>query len=122
MSCTKALKKEQHESAETTIRKLRLLFAGNVQRTHNERLSRRVIIWTMAGEENPGPGPTRKELGPMSSRRPQGVWSRRGIHGTRLLLVFQNGAMAHGGKKVGKWFRGSGVMFHGEVEQGRCGE
>ena len=56
MSYAKALKKAQCESVETTIRKLRLLFAGGVQRTHNERLTRRVIFETMAGGENPGPG------------------------------------------------------------------
>ena len=36
MSYAKALKKAQCESVETTIRKRRLLFAGAVQRTHNE--------------------------------------------------------------------------------------
>ena len=36
MSYTKALKKAQCDSVETTIRKRRLLFAGVVQRTHNE--------------------------------------------------------------------------------------
>ena len=36
MSYAKALKKAQCESVETTIRKRRLLFAGGVQRTHNE--------------------------------------------------------------------------------------
>ena len=29
---------------------------GAVQRTHNERLTRRVMFGTMAGGENPGPG------------------------------------------------------------------
>ena len=56
MSYAKALKKAQCESVETTIRKRRLLFAGAVQRTHNERLTRRVMFGTMAGGENPGPG------------------------------------------------------------------
>ena len=36
MSYAKDLKKAQCESVETTIRKRRLLFAGAVQRTHNE--------------------------------------------------------------------------------------
>ena len=53
MSYAKALKKAQCESVETTIRKRRLLFAGAVQRTHNERLTRRVMFGTMAGGENP---------------------------------------------------------------------
>ena len=56
MSHAKALKKAQCESVETTIRKRRLLFAGAVQRTHNERLTRRVMFETMAGGENSGPG------------------------------------------------------------------
>ena len=51
-----ALKKAQCDSVETIIRKRRFLFAGGVQRTHNERLTRRVIFETMAGGENPGPG------------------------------------------------------------------
>ena len=49
MSYAKALKKAQWESGETTIRKRRLLFAGGVQRTHHERLTRRVMFGTMAG-------------------------------------------------------------------------
>ena len=56
MSYAKALKKAQCDSIETTIRKRRLLFAGAVQPTHNERLTRRVMFGTMAGGENPGPG------------------------------------------------------------------
>ena len=56
MSYAKALKKAQCESGKTTIRKRRLLFAGAVQRTHNERLTHRVMFGTMAGGENPGPG------------------------------------------------------------------
>ena len=55
MSYAKALRKAQCESVETTIRKRRLLFAGAVQGTHNERLTRRVMFGTMAGGENPGP-------------------------------------------------------------------
>ena len=57
-SYAKALKKAQCESIETTIRKRRLLFAGCVQRTHNERLTRRVMFGTMAGGY--GNRPTRK--------------------------------------------------------------
>ena len=54
MSYAKALKKAQ--CAEMTIRKRRLLFTGAVQRTHNERLTRRMMFGTMSGGENPGPG------------------------------------------------------------------
>ena len=48
---TKALKKAQRESVETTIRRRRLLFAGAVQRAHNERLTRRVMLgrWLVGG-------------------------------------------------------------------------
>ena len=55
MSYAKALKKLQCESVETTIRKRSLLY-GAVQRTHNERLTRRIMFGTMAGGENPRPG------------------------------------------------------------------
>ncbi|CAN0402604.1 unnamed protein product, partial [Scytosiphon promiscuus] len=40
----------------TTIRKRRLLFAGAVQRTTNERLTRRVMYEAIVGGKNPGPG------------------------------------------------------------------
>ena len=52
------------------------------------------VLWhTISGQR-----PTRKELGLMSSRRPQGVSSHRGIHGKRPLDVWRrNGAIAHGG-------------------------
>ena len=56
MPYAKALKKAHFESVETTVRKRRLLFAGAVQRTYNERLTRRVMFGTMAVGENPGPG------------------------------------------------------------------
>ena len=97
MSYAKVIKKAHCESVDTTIRKRRLLFAGAVQRTHNKRRTPRVMFGTKAGGENPGaarPGKT----GPMSSRRPQGVASYRGIHGKRPLGVWcTNGATAHGG-------------------------
>ena len=56
MSYAKALKKVQCESVETSIRKRRLLFAGAVQRTTNERLTHRVMFGTLAGGDRPGPG------------------------------------------------------------------
>ena len=56
MSYAEALKKSHCESVETTIRKRRLLLAGAVQRTTNERLTHRVMFETLAGGENPGPG------------------------------------------------------------------
>ena len=80
MSYAKALKKAQCESVETTIRKRRLLFAGAVQRTTNERLTHRVYVWDVGWWGEPGTRPTRKELGPMSSRH-QGIQSHRVVHG-----------------------------------------
>ena len=56
MSYAKAPKEAQCESVETTTRKRRLLFAGAVQRTTNDRLIHRVMFRTMSGGENPGPG------------------------------------------------------------------
>ena len=56
LSYAKALKKAQCESVETTIRKQRLLFAGAVQRTTNERLTHRLMFEAMAGGVNPGRG------------------------------------------------------------------
>ena len=55
MSYAKVLKKAQCESVEATIRKRRLLFAGDVQQTTIERLTYRVMFGTLAGGENPGP-------------------------------------------------------------------
>ena len=56
MSYAKVFKKAQCESVEITIRRWRILFAEGVQRTHNGRLSHRVMFGAMAGGVNPGPG------------------------------------------------------------------
>ena len=60
MSYAKALEKAQCGSFEGTICKRRLLIAGGVQRTHNERQTRRVMLETIAGGENPGQGRAEK--------------------------------------------------------------
>ena len=60
MSFAKALEKAPYESVETIIRKRRLLFAGAVQRTNNERLTHRVMFGTMVGGRNSGPGRSEK--------------------------------------------------------------
>ena len=126
MSPAKTFMKEQCERVETTIRKRCLLYAGAVHRTHNERLTLRAMFGTMAGGENPGPGRPEKGLGPMSSRRPQGVSSHRGIHGKRPLGVWRrNGVMAHGGLEGWELVSGScrgGGMLHDEVARGPGGE
>ena len=59
--------KAQCDSVETTIRKRRLLLAGAVQWTNNERLTRRLTFGTTAGGENTGPG------------RPEKNWAQRPI-------------------------------------------
>ena len=60
MSYAKALKKAQCESVQTTIRKRRLLFAGAVQRTHNERLNPSGDVWDDGWWRESGTRPTRK--------------------------------------------------------------
>ena len=119
MSYAKALKKAQCESVEITIRKRRLLFAGAVQRTNNERLTRRVMFGTMAGGENPGPGRPEKnwaqclvddlrvfqatEGSTESSEPPRDarkIASHRGIHGKFPSGVrSRDGVMADGGQE-----------------------
>ena len=56
LSYSKALKKTQCESVETTVRKRRLLFAGAVAIKHDGRLPRRVMFGALSGGGNPGPG------------------------------------------------------------------
>ena len=98
MSYAKALTKAQCESAETTIRKRRLLFAGGVQRTRNERLTRWVMFGTMAGGENPGPDRQEKNwaqclVDDLSMSR-----ATEGCRGKRPLVVWRrNGSIAHSG-------------------------
>ena len=107
MSYPKTLKKAQRESVETTIRKRRLLSAGGVQRTHIERLTRRVMFGTMAGEENPAPG------------RPEKNWAKclvddlrvfRATEGSPESIPLVFGAVtvlwSTASKKGGKWYRG----------------
>ena len=59
----------------------------------------------------------------MSSRRPQGVSSHRGIHGKFPFGVrCRDGVTAHGGQEGWEVLLGSrrsGGMFRGEVAQGR---
>ena len=73
-----------------------------------------------------GTRPTINELGPMSSRRPQGVSSRRGIHGKRPRGVWRrNSAIPHGGYEewnVVSGGRRRGGMFCDEVAHGLGGE
>ena len=58
-----AFKKAQCKNVKSDFRKRRLLFAANVQRTHNERLTRRAMFRMTDGGEihhedvNTGTGP-----------------------------------------------------------------
>ena len=52
---------------------------GAVQRTTNERLTHRVMFGTVGWWGEPGTRPTRKKLGPMTSRH-QGIPNDRGVH------------------------------------------
>ena len=107
MSYAKARKKAQCEGVETTIHKRRLLFAGGVQRTHNERVTRRVMFGTMAGGENPGQG------------RPENKWAQYLVHDFSVFrategytesvpLVFgvKTVLWPTAAKKSGTWYRG----------------
>ena len=65
----------QEGSVETTIRKRRLLFAGAVQWTSDERPTHRVIFRTMAGWVNPGRG------------RPENIWTQCLVDDIRLFAA-----------------------------------
>ena len=82
-------------------------FAGAVQRTQNERLTRRGMFGTMAGGENPGPG------------RPEKNWAQCLVDDLRVFrategstesipLVFgvETVLWPTADKKGGKWYRG----------------
>ena len=91
---------------QTITRKRRFPFAGAVQRTNIERLTRRVLFGTMTGGENPGPGRQEKN------------WDRSLVHDLRVFratdgstegvpLVFgvENVLWPTAAKKGGKWYR-----------------
>ena len=88
----------QCKRVEMAIRKRRLLFAGAVQGTHNERLTRRMMFGTMAGGENPGPGRREKNWVQCLVGDPRVLRATEGIHGTRPFRAWRrNGSMAYGG-------------------------
>ena len=117
---------KQCESVETTIRKRRLLFAGAVQRTTNERLTHRVMFGTIAGGESPGPGRPENNWARCLARRHQGIPSHRGaIDSSPLPFGVEMTAMAEGGQE--EWEKAPGGRrrsrpLHDEVAQGRGGE
>ena len=90
---------------------------------HNERLTRRVMLGTMAGEENLGPG------------RPEQNWAEcivddfrvfRAVEGSTesVPLTFCVGTVLWptAAKKGGKWYRGvvERRMFHDEVHRDKA--
>ena len=97
MSYAKGRKKAQCESVETTIRKRRLLFAGAVQRTTNERLTHRVMFGTMAGGENPGPGRPRENWAQCLETTLGYSTLLRGPRIAPLAVRRRDGVMAEGG-------------------------
>lgn len=65
------------KGGETIIHKRRLLFAGAVQRTINERLTRRAMFETIIGGTNAGTWPTRNDLGPVPSQMALGSFKQQ---------------------------------------------
>ena len=107
MSYAEALKKAQRESVETTIRKRRLLFAGAVERTTNERLTHRVMFGAMAGGVKPGRG------------RPEQNWAQCLVNDIRVFKATEGSTDSslalfgvatvlwpRAAKKSGNWNRG----------------
>ena len=87
------------------------------QRTHNERLTRRVMFGTMAGGENPGPGLPEKDRAQCLVDDLRVFRATEGFTESVPL-----GVMAHGGQEgweVISGSRRSGGMFHDEVAQRR---
>ena len=93
MSYTNVLNKAQCESVETTIRERRLLFGRGVQRTNNERLTRRMMFGTMAGGDDPGPG------------RPENNWAQCLVDDLRVFRATE------GSKESIRWAFGVGTML-----------
>ena len=72
-------------------------------------------VWDGGWWGESGTRPTRKELDPMSRRRPQGVSSHQGIRGKlRFGVLSRDDVMVHGGEEGWEVVRGSrrsGGMF-----------
>ena len=106
-SYAKALKKTQCESVETAIRKRRLLFAGVVQRTTNERLTSRVMFGTMAGGENPGRGRTENNWAQCLTDDLRVFQATEGsTESSPLLFGVEAVLWPRAAKKSGEWNRG----------------
>ena len=107
MSYAKAHKKARSKSVETTIRKRRLLFARAVQRTNNERLTRRVMFGTMADGENPRAGRPEKNsvqclIDDLRVFRP----TEGSTEGVPLVFGVDTVIWPTAAEKGGKWYQG----------------
>ena len=109
MSYTKALKKTHcKKSVETTIRERRLLFAGGVQLTSNERLTRRVMLGAMADGENPGPDPPENNCAQCLADDLVVFQVTEGsTESSSLLFGVERVLWPRPAKKSGKWYRRS---------------
>lgn len=90
-------------SRRSSANKQRLLFAGAVKKTTKTNPSgdgSDDSWWVKSGTR-----PTRNGLGPVSSRRPQGVWSHRGNHTIPLVFGVETVLWPTAAKKGGKWYR-----------------
>ena len=73
-------------------------FVEAVHRTHNERLTRRLMFGTMAGGENPGPDRQEKNWAQCLVDDLSVSRATEGCHGKRPLVVWRrNGSIAHSG-------------------------
>ena len=91
---------------ETIIRKRRLLFAGAVRRTINERLAHRFMFGTMGGEENPGLCRPGKNWAQCLTDDIRVVQATEGSTGTSPLLVgVETVPWPRAAKKSGNWYR-----------------
>ena len=114
----------------TSPQKSRLLFAGTVQRTTNERpgVTRRVMLEPMTGGESPGPGRRKHTQAQCLAQTISRCFGPPGDPRTALLWRSEyrrTVSWPTAGKKGGKWYRRgrrSGGLFYGEVTQGRGGE
>ena len=99
MSYAKAFKKAQCEGVETTVRTQHLLFERAVQRTKNERLTRRVMFETMSGAENPRPGRSENNWAQCQADDLKVFRATGGSTESSALFVVRSrdGVMVHGG-------------------------
>ena len=106
MSYAKALSKAQCESVETTIRKTASLLREGSTAAEHERLTRRVMLGTMAGGKNPGPGRPEKNWAQCLVddlrvfRATEGSTENLPLFGVEIVL------WPTAAKKGGKWCRG----------------